>query len=137
MAILNFKTNQNPLKSSSIKTAIKTVFFLLDMVCYAQDKVKAPYGTFSDPKKPIKVPKIRILCPKLRIFCDLSGSCGPRGHLRGAKPILTPNICIQTKSQEVCDPQLPTLSEESGFPGRGFCETPVECRVKIRLNTCK
>ena len=84
----------------------------------------APYGTLSDPKKPIKVPKIRIFGPKLRIFCDLRGSCGPRGHLRGAKHILTPKVCIQTKSQEVWGPQLPTFSEESRFPEGGGSENP-------------
>ena len=80
----------------------------------------APYGTLSDPKKPIKVPKIRIFGPKLRIFCDLRGSCGPRGHLRGVKHILTPNLCIQNKSQVVWGPQLPRFSKESRFPEGGF-----------------
>ena len=79
----------------------------------------APYGTLSDPKKPIKVPKIRIFGPKLRIFCDLRGSCGPRGHLMGAKHIL-PNLCIQTISQEVW----------GHFP-EGGSENPPPCNVGL------
>ena len=75
----------------------------------------APYGTLSDPKKPIKVPKIRIFGPKLRIFCDLRGSCGPRRHLRGAKHILTPYLRI---------------SEESRFPEGGSENPALESRVK-------
>ena len=80
----------------------------------------APYGTLSDPKKPIKVPKIQIFGKKLLIFCYLRGSCGPRGHLRGVKHILTPNLCIQNKSQVVWGPQLPRFSKESRFPEGGF-----------------